>query len=335
MKVSVLMPVYNGAQYLQESIDSILRQTFTDFEFIIVDDGSTDDSAAIIAKNAQKDCRIISLCNEKNSGICVTLNRGLDIAKGEYIARLDSDDMALPNRLEMQVAYMEQHPQVGALGSDVIFFGEDIKTHCFESLHSDAECKAGLLFSSCFAHPSVMLRKDILDKYELRYDDGFRGLEDFELWYRMSEYTEFANLPQALTKYRIHKRQVTQNVSKSVSDIGVSFLHDRFLSYALFTTEELCIIENYVFNNWSFFYNEHIQQMLDIFLKIMKNERVCQNQAFKRAMRVTLSKALSFACNNSSGVTLNSRTLYTSAFLKGLMPFDWYCKFMYHTFFKL
>lgn len=333
MKVSVLMPVYNGAQYLQESIDSILEQTFADFEFIIVDDGSTDDSAAIIAKNAAKDNRIISLINEKNYGICITLNRGLDIAKGEYIARIDCDDIALPNRLEMQVAYMDSHPEVGALGSDVIFFGEDIETYCFKSLHSDAECKAGLLFSSCFAHPSVMLRNEILKNNNLRYDDSFRGLEDFELWYRMSNYTEFANLPKALTKYRIHQKQITQNISKSVSDKEKTFLHDRFLRYAPLTTDELCTIENYTLNNWHFFDNVKILQMLDIFLKVVKSEKVSKSRALKRAIRITLSKALVFTCNNSLGVTLNRKALYTKAFMQGLMLFDWYCKFMFHTFF--
>ena len=105
MKVSVIMPVYNGAQYLQEAIDSILQQTYRDFEFIIIDDGSTDNSLEIIRMNADLDKRIVLLQNEQNSGICVTLNKGLEVAKGEYIVRMDCDDISELNRLAIPVSY--------------------------------------------------------------------------------------------------------------------------------------------------------------------------------------------------------------------------------------
>ena len=116
--VSVIMPVYNGALYLREAIDSILSQTHTNLELIIINDGSNDNSEEIIL--SYEDNRIRYIINEKNSGICVTLNKGLDIAKGKYIARMDCDDISCPERLQMQIEYMEQNPSIGVLGSDII-----------------------------------------------------------------------------------------------------------------------------------------------------------------------------------------------------------------------
>lgn len=140
MKVSVLMPVYNGAQYLQEAIDSILGQTYKDFEFVIIDDGSTDESAVIIANNAAKDNRIVSLRNENNLGICVALNKGLDISKGEYIVRMDCDDISEQNRLEVQVAFMDSHPEFGLVGSKIRIFGDGIRQPYVLILKMTGEC---------------------------------------------------------------------------------------------------------------------------------------------------------------------------------------------------
>ena len=120
--VSVVMPVYNGSKYLKEAIDSILNQTFTNFELIIINDGSTDNSEDIIF--SYQDRRIYYLKNEHNKGICITLNRGLDNARGKYIARMDCDDISMPQRLAKQVNYLERHRDVGALGTDIITFGK-------------------------------------------------------------------------------------------------------------------------------------------------------------------------------------------------------------------
>ena len=152
MKVSVIMPVYNGAQYLQEAIDSILQQTYRDFEFIIIDDGSTDNSLEIIRMNADLDKRIVLLQNEQNSGICVTLNKGLEVAKGEYIVRMDCDDISELNRLAIQVAFMDSHPEYGLVGSNTKIFGEEIvNPYVFYFDEDWRMCVVDMIYATCMA----------------------------------------------------------------------------------------------------------------------------------------------------------------------------------------
>lgn len=326
--VSVVMPVYNGSRYLREAMDSILNQTFTDFELLVVNDGSTDDSEDIVL--SYNDARICYLKNERNSGICVTLNKGLDNARGKYIARMDCDDVSMPNRLEKQVDYLECHPEVGAIGSDIVTFSEGHSDIYFNFVHDKAECKAGLLIATCFAHPVVMLRSSIVNEHHLRYDDTYRGLEDFELWYRLSKYTELTNLPEALIRYRLHKGQATQNVTKQVSDKEEQFLRQRFLYYFPFTEKQLQTAANYVFNRWGTFDDSQILDLMNIFSQIIRSKKVRENKSFKRAMQITLSKAFVYTCSMSSGIKSNRIFLYTKAFINGIVPFDWFCKFVYN-----
>lgn len=326
--VSVVMPVYNGSKYLKEAIDSILNQTFTDFELIVVNDGSTDDSEKIIL--SYNDQRIRYLKNKQNSGICTTLNKGLNNANGKYIARMDCDDISMPERLAKQVGYLECHPDIGALGTDIITFGEGRADKYFNFVHNHYECRAGLLFFTCFAHPTVMLRASIINEYDLRYDDEYRGLEDYELWYRMSEYTEMTNLPEALIKYRLHKAQLTQNVTKGVSNKEKEFIRDRFRHYAEFTEEQIGVVENYVLNRWDDFNDKQVYTLLDIFYQILKSKDVNSNKCFRRAMQITLSKAIVYVCNMCKDIKISRMTLYSKILAKGIMPLDWYFKFMFH-----
>lgn len=328
--VSVVMPVYNGALYLKEAIDSILSQTHTNLELIIINDGSTDDSEQIIL--SYTDERIVYLKNEVNSRICVTLNRGLDIAKGKYIARMDCDDISVPERLQKQVEYMEQNPSIGILGSDIIVFGEGIGERIFTFEHDKNCCKAGLLFNTCFAHPAVMIRKSLLDGHKFRYDEEYRGLEDFELWYRISRYADLINLSFPLLRYRKHKSQETQNVSLRVVTKLQEFLPDRVSEFVSLRKEELYLIDAYSRCDWGIFNNENINTLLSIFSRIIQSKPIVQDKGFKRGMQITLSKAIAFTMNNSEKITTSKRKIYTRALLRGVMPFDWYVKFMYHTF---
>ena len=153
MKMSVIMPVYNGEKYLKEAIDSILNQTFSDFEFIIVNDCSSDNTEDII--KSYKDNRIVYLKNEENSGVATTLNRGLDIAKGEYIARMDADDISLPKRFEKQVDFMDKNKNCIICGSNTELFGA-ISGRTYVPL-TDSAIRATVIFSSPFTHPTVMI----------------------------------------------------------------------------------------------------------------------------------------------------------------------------------
>lgn len=205
IKVTVLMPVYNGEKYLREAIDSILSQTFSGFEFLIINDGSTDRSVEII--NSYEDPRIRLIDNDGNLGVAATLNEGLKLAEGKYIARMDCDDVSLPTRLEKQVEFMDSHPLVGISGTWIEMVGA--REGCIWKTpvtHEKIVCT--LLFESALAHPSVIIRKSVVDINRLEYDPSFKHVEDYELWLRASRFTRLANLGEVHLLYRIHPDQI-------------------------------------------------------------------------------------------------------------------------------
>mgnify|MGYP000187395019 CR=1 FL=1 len=172
--VSVVMPVYNAERFVADALQSILNQTYTKFEFIIIDDGSKDESLAIIKKYADPRIKLIALT--RNQGIVNALNTGLQTAQGKYIARMDADDVSLPNRLAMQVAFMENNAEVGLLGTQ--HFGINGKARLFPTNHNSL---VWYMLNACpFVHPSVMLRVDVLKQHQLRYDKAFEFAEDLE-----------------------------------------------------------------------------------------------------------------------------------------------------------
>jgi glycosyltransferase involved in cell wall biosynthesis len=207
-KVTVLMPVYNGARFLAEAMESILGQTFADFEFLIINDGSTDDSLEII--HSFQDLRINQVNNGRNMGLIYTLNRGIDLAQGEYIARMDCDDISLPKRLERQVAFMDQHPEMGVCGTWAEFVNPP-GGYWFPSDHESIV--AGLQFTCWLVHPSIIFRASILREHHLYYNPAYQHAEDLDLWFRMSKVTRLANVPEVLLKYRIHPDQISQKFS--------------------------------------------------------------------------------------------------------------------------
>jgi len=209
--VSVVLSVYNGEKYLDEAIESILNQSYENFEFIIIDDGSSDKSLEII--HSYKDKRIIVISRE-NRGLVSSLNEGIEVAKGVYIARMDADDISLATRLEEQVIFMEKNLDVGICGTGIIGFGEDIKEKPWLLSSADKTIKTELLFSSCFAHPTVMIRRELIVKNKLFYNEEFLHAEDFELWTRMVGYAKFANVKRALLKYRIINDSITRAANR-------------------------------------------------------------------------------------------------------------------------
>lgn len=206
-RVSVLMSVYNGQKYLREAIDSILVQTFTNFEFLIIDDCSTDDTPQII--NSYRDRRIRYIRNESNLGLAAALNRGLDSARGEYIARMDADDVSLPDRLARQVDFMDNHPETGVCGSWVKTTGE-LRGRIWRYPVDPDSIVCGLLFEPPLAHPSVMMRRQLFRQNGLYYDPLFKRAQDYDLWVRASEVLSFANIDEVLLFYRIHPWQAGQ-----------------------------------------------------------------------------------------------------------------------------
>ena len=197
-KVTVLMPVYNAERHLREAVGSILSQTYADFTFLVIDDGSTDGSAAII--RSYSDPRLHLVQNSRNMGLTATLNLGLEMAQGEYIARMDADDVSLPERLAKQVAFLDTHPEVGIVGVWAEAFGEAR----FRIPHPpDAETiRAKLLFDSALVHPAVLMRQKFLDAHSLRYLP-LGHFEDYELWQRAVRLFPLANIPEILFRYRV------------------------------------------------------------------------------------------------------------------------------------
>lgn len=205
-KITVLMPVYNGERYLHESIESILTQTFTDFEFLIINDGSTDRSIDII--QTYHDPRIKLISNDKNMKLIATLNKGLKLAQGKYIARMDCDDISLPTRLEKQFLFMERNTNIGVCGSWIQLLG--IGEGHIEKYPTDSDdIQASLLFYCAIAHPTVMIRTEMLRKHNLEYDSKHLHAEDYGLWKRCSTLFPLANIPEVLLKYRIWNESVS------------------------------------------------------------------------------------------------------------------------------
>lgn len=204
-RISVVMAAYNGAEFLPAAIDSILNQTYTDFEFIIIDDGSSDATPEVIRGYA--DPRIRTVRNPQNLGLIGSLNRGLDMAQGELIARMDADDEALPNRFEEQVRFLDAHPEIGVCGTALETFGTRVENRVVECKPAHLRCM--LLFETGMNHNTVMLRRSIILQHNLRYDPGYPHAEDYELWSRLADLTQLANLPDKLVRYRLHPESVS------------------------------------------------------------------------------------------------------------------------------
>jgi len=215
------MPVYNGGKYIGEAIDSILNQTFTDFEFLIIDDGSTDSSREIIL--SYDDPRITLIVNNNNIGQANSLNRSLGQASGKYVARMDQDDISLPLRLERQVGFMEENPDIGVSGTFFSFINHKQKNVYHSYIRNpfvdNHELKAQLLFSSCLAHPTVILRNKVLRENNITYESEYEPAEDYRMWSKLSSITDFANIPEFLVLLREHNSQqsITNSIKQSVS----------------------------------------------------------------------------------------------------------------------
>lgn len=199
------MSAHNASAYLELAIESILQQTFTDFEFIIIDDGSVDQTAEIIARYAAKDARIQFVRNGQNLGLANSLNIGLEMARGKYIARMDADDISLPQRFAHQVAFMDANPEIGICGTWAELFG--ISKGIFNPPLTNGELKSLHLWRCGFVHPTVMMRRQVVMTHHLRYDPTYPVAEDFALWVAAAPYTNFANMSEVLLRYRAHDQQ--------------------------------------------------------------------------------------------------------------------------------
>lgn len=232
--VTVLMPVYNAERFLKQAIESVLNQTFRDFEFLIINDGSTDESVSII--QSYTDERISLIHNEKNCGVIDTLNKGISLAKGKYIARMDADDICTPTRFERQVQYLEQHPKIAVLATHIFqinaeeeklgTWDKDIQNNVPEDIFRT------MAKTCCIAHPTVMMQTIIAREY--LYNKKQKGSEDWDLWMRLlSDGKRIDKVPEFLLRYRMHAASVTAihnsnvRLEKKINKVRFTFLKGR------------------------------------------------------------------------------------------------------------
>lgn len=202
--VSVVMPVYNGGQYLAGAINSIMEQTFRDFEFIIIDDGSTDSSVETIW--SFRDKKIVFHQNQNNIGNYASRNIGMEMARGRYVCVMDADDISFPHRLERQFAYMEANPDVGICGSFIQLLPSKMIPN---SIVDEELLKIAFLSNSHCAHPSLIMRKSYLEKFELKYNETYYYAADYDICARGFQCFKVRNIPDILLQYRRHQKQIS------------------------------------------------------------------------------------------------------------------------------
>lgn len=215
------MSVYNNAPYLAHAIESILAQTFGDFEFLVVNDGSTDESGEIINRFAASDSRIRPI-HQANAGLIVSLNRMIDEAQAPLVARMDGDDIALPERFARQLAFLDANPDIGVLGTGCTCIDEDGRpsVYKFDNVTTPEDVLEDLKNGPPICHPSVVMRRDAVRAVG-GYHHAYKHCEDYDLWLRISEHVRMANLPDRLLLYRQSETQVS-NRHAYVQKIGAA-----------------------------------------------------------------------------------------------------------------
>lgn len=217
-QVSILMPVYNTAPYLREAMDSMLSQTFTDFELIVLNDCSPDNAEEIL--DTYDDPRIVRYRGERNVGLANVLNVGIEMARGKYIARMDSDDLSLPNRLKVQVDYLETHPDIDLVSVGMQLFGA--KEEVWTRVSDPEKVKVNALFQSPVLHASSVWRKESFERHGLRFRQDMVPAEDYDLWTRaLVRGFKLVNLPDVLYRYRLHPNQATQQKEKTFEKVRI------------------------------------------------------------------------------------------------------------------
>jgi glycosyltransferase involved in cell wall biosynthesis len=288
--VSIIMPVYNGEKYLREAIDSILHQTYTNFEFLIVNDGSIDKSEEII--QSYTDPRIKYLKNQKNIGLDMTLNNTFMIAKGDYIARMDCDDLSHHMRLEKQVSFLETHIDYDLVGSQYINIDQNrVPYEIGAQLLNDDEIRYAIQSVNCFCHGSVLFRASFLKNNSIFYKHEFSPYEDYELWTRITQLTKTCNLPHVLyaymsnpsgmylTQYKemIEGPKRLQKILKSKMElptVNLTLIRNLFEGSKKYRIKTIKIGDKELPSNFMLAYQTYIYKLGLVFLKRKKPEGI-------------------------------------------------------------
>jgi len=323
--VSIIMPVYNGERYLEKAIESILVQTYTNFEFIIVDDGSVDNSKKIVENST--DHRIIHLVNEENKGLAFCINRGIKISKGKYILRMDADDISLPTRIEEQVVFMENNLNIGISGTWMKFFGSSNYLEKYPVCSE--ECLIQLLFDVPLGHPSVIMRKSLIDEHNLYYNEELLTYgEDYDLWCRFSKHTKISNIPKPLLLYRtydtFHKKKDQNKRLLQANIIRRQILENWFDKDDVINLNSHIILSSPLLT-----FNKKVTSFSKV--EEWANKLLLQNHKFKsydqKLLFTIVAKKLFLVCYHHPSFNSYS-AFYKSQFVSAKIPLLWKMKFI-------
>lgn len=277
--ISVILPVYNTEMFINECIQSILNQTFSNFELIILNDGSTDNTESSILEF--QDNRIIYVKNEKNLKLIQTLNLGLSLAKGKYIARIDADDIALPKRFEKQIEFLEKNSEYGIVGSFAETFGIEHKKLTF--VQEDEDIRYAFLTHNPFVHSSVMIRNQILTENKLGFDLNQLHVEDYALWIKILNFSKGKILPEILIKYRIHESQISV-VHNNIQEINTKKIQKKYLISLLPEVKDVDLVFD-IFHN-----RKTTIPSVILFLKILKSIELENTNVLNQKLTKSLIK---------------------------------------------
>lgn len=305
-QISVIMPAYNAEKYVAEAINSILAQTFTDFEFIIINDASTDSTKNII--ESFQDPRIKLINNEQNKCVAKSLNIGISAAKGKYIARMDADDISLPERFQTQFNFMEKNPDIDICGSWIETFGEN--KYVIKVPENNNDIKDELFFSCSMLHPTVIFKRDL----SLQYSSDFPRAEDYDLWCRKINELKFANIPKVLLHYRIHNCQVGQaNKTNQNQDSNLIRLRNLENIGLHLSNEELRIYNDFFAEQFTPKNIDEVLEAVNIFEKISATGKDYDyGKKFQELIKLFQRKATDFGIKQKK----TSLLLYFSTFRK-------------------
>jgi glycosyltransferase involved in cell wall biosynthesis len=301
-KITVLMPVYNCENYILEAVKSILQQTYTNFEFLIIDDCSTDKTVEII--KSLNDDRIQLIQKPKNTGYTNSLNFGIQIAKGEYIARMDGDDISLPMRLEKQVAFMEANVDVVVCGTLYKIINSDFVCN-HPATHE--EIKVKLLEGCHIAHPTVFIRNSFLKGFKLIYDLEKEPAEDYDFWSRISFLGKLANLPEVLLHYRVYENQ-TSVVRKNQQEKSSKEVRIKMFQYLIPNFKSELVNFNYSiqFNNKTAIFLSQRLLLLNKFLEKNKEHQIYNEKYFVKYIQIEKTKIFKYFYINKNQMTLKN-----------------------------
>jgi len=317
--VSVLMPTFNADYFIEESVRSITNQTYHNLQIIIIDDGSTDKTSNII--NQFKDNRIRFIKHEKNQGLIFTLNEGIKLCTGKYIARMDADDISELNRIECQVDFMEDHPDVGILGTAVQNIGTF--NNIVRYPQTDDEIRWKILYTCCFSHPSVMLRTFVIRKFNLEYNPVYDHAEDYELWPRLLQYCKGYNLETPLLRYRIHPKNVSKLYEQTQLQNSLLVIQQQFHRMGLYITfDEVKLFREFANSNFSFDAHE-------IHLLTSLIDRIILNKKMPEYSKRMIVQRLWHLMQNNKNISWNKKYSYFNnikSFNSSYLPGFWEIK---------